>query len=219
MKKTIGSATARNARFIKSSLLSILIMKFDELKSYALRKLDEALSRNEVDEPIIPLLNTINSLEDYFTTSSCAGRIVLMKIPKSGRKNEAEFLFKTHFPTEPRVVLKALESLPEESVWFKQEPFIIHVSARDLDKALKLLELAQRSGLKHSGIISIKPERVVLEIQSTERIETIVAKGGKLLVNNDYIEVLVHEANQKLIKTRERMNKFRKLVLEASERL
>ena len=186
-------------------------MDFYRLKEYHMQKLKEALIRKEVDEPILDLLNLINSLDSYFTTSSCAGRITLMKIPKSGKKNEAEFLFKTHYETNAQIVWKKLNSIYEkykEAIWFKQDPFIIHIAAKDINSAIKMLEIAHLSGLKHSGIISISSDRVMLEIQSTERVETIVAKNGKLLINEEYMAVLVEEANKKLRKTRERMHRF-----------
>lgn len=184
---------------------------FDKLKDIHMKKYRIALEKGEVDEPIIFLLDYINSLKDYFTTSSCAGRIVLMKIPKSGRKNEAEFLFKTHYEVNFDEIWKRLLEVYdkyEESIWFKQEPFILHISARNLDYGYKMLRIAQKAGLKHSGIFLISEERVMIEIQSTERIETIVSKNRKLLVDEEFFRILVNEANKKLMKTREKMKRF-----------
>ena len=185
-------------------------MNFAKIKNYHLKRLEEAIKNKEVDEQILPLLHEINALSDYVTSSSCAGRITLMKIPKSGKKNEAEFLFKSHEPVEPEEVWRALEEsvkTVKESIWFKQEPFIVHVICKDLNAAKKLLDISHEAGLKHSGIISLG-EKIVLEIQSTERIETIVAKEGRVLIDKEYLEILVQEANQKLMKTREKMSKL-----------
>jgi tRNA(Phe) wybutosine-synthesizing methylase Tyw3 len=50
---------------------------FSNLKQAAFAGLD--LSRKgSVDEPIKELVDFINSLERYFTTSSCSGRIVVL---------------------------------------------------------------------------------------------------------------------------------------------
>jgi len=197
-------------------------MEFDNLKKYYIERLRTAIEKGEVDEPILNLLKIINKLNDYFTTSSCAGRIVLMKIPKSGKKNEAEFLFKSHYTVNPEEVWRKLLEVYnnyEDSIWLKQEPFILHISARTLDHAVRMLELAQKVGLKHSGIISIKPERIVIEIQSTERVEAIVTKNKKLLVSEDYFYVLINEANKKLEKTRKKMDKFYEEILLLSENI
>ncbi len=51
---------------------------FDEQKDKAMEGLRKALKEGKVDEDIIPLLEKINSLENYFTTSSCSGRISVM---------------------------------------------------------------------------------------------------------------------------------------------
>ena len=51
-------------------------MNFDEIKRNALKKSD--LSRKgSVDEPIVELVIFINQLDNYFTTSSCSGRICI----------------------------------------------------------------------------------------------------------------------------------------------
>lgn len=34
--------------------------------------------KGSVDEPIVELVDFINSLDNYFTTSSCSGRIVVL---------------------------------------------------------------------------------------------------------------------------------------------
>ncbi|RLF92142.1 hypothetical protein DRN82_00495, partial [Thermococci archaeon] len=57
---------------------------FERAKKEALMSLEIALRRGEVDEDIIPLLEKINSMENYFTTSSCSGRISVMEMPHFG---------------------------------------------------------------------------------------------------------------------------------------
>ncbi len=195
-------------------------MNFDAMKRRYLKGLEEAKRKGEADEPIFYLLDLINSLPDFFTTSSCAGRITLMKIPKSGKKNESEFIFKTHYQVNPEKVWESLlQSYEkyEDSIWFKMEPWIVHISARDIQSANKMLIAARNAGLKRAGIFLISNERVMLEIQSTERIETVVAKNRNLLVSKDYIEILVHEANQKLQRTRKRMKRFYDSIREVFE--
>ncbi len=189
----------------------MVIKDFDERKKFILKKLEIALRKGEVDKPIIPLLNLINSLPNYVTTSSCAGRIVLMKIPESGKKHEAEFLFKKHEPITFEEVWNALkESVKKvkESIWFRAEPVILHVDCRDLDSAIRIVRLAREAGWKRSGIFEIKSYRIMCELHSTERLDTIVAKDGKILVTEEYMKVLVNEANKKLKRTREKMKKF-----------
>ena len=45
-------------------------------KSKYLKDLKKVIEEGEVDFRIIDTLNILNSKEDYYTTSSCAGRII-----------------------------------------------------------------------------------------------------------------------------------------------
>jgi tRNA wybutosine-synthesizing protein 3 len=190
---------------------------FDKLKIYHIKKLKEAKEKYLADQPIYYLLDYINSLEYFFTTSSCAGRIILLKVSKSGKKNESEFLFKSHYPVNFYYIWnKLLEVYKnyEEKIYFKQEPFILHVSSVNLEKGYELLELARKAGLKHSGIFLINKDRIMIEIVGNEKIETIVAKNRKLLVDKEYFKELVNEANEKLDKVRKRIEKFYNIIVD-----
>jgi len=152
-----------------------------------------------IDEDIKDLLKVLND-KGYKTTSSCSGRVVL--ITNSGDKGNAKWLFKSHKKVNGNKIFDLVQK--NSPVWFLQEPFILHVKAKDLESAQKLLTVAKNSGLKISGITSVK--NCTLEIRGTERMETLLDKScGK-----EYLSVLVKEANKKLQKTKERMNKFLK---------
>ncbi len=187
---------------------------FERRKEEFLRKLEGAKERGEVDKDITPILDFINSLEDYFTTSSCSGRIILLKPGRT--KKESEFLFKKHEEVsieEIREKLKELEGKYEE-VWLKVDPVILHVDCRDLESARRMLDIARNSGWKRSGMIVIRPWRYLLELESTERLETIVIYKGKILPDEEYLEILVEKANERLRRTKEKMERFFKNLKE-----
>ncbi|MGC8569215.1 MAG: tRNA-wybutosine modification methyltransferase TYW3 [Nitrososphaeria archaeon] len=191
-------------------------MGFNELKRRFVSRLKEAELRGLVDEPLIPLLELINSLDDYFSTSSCAGRIVLISIPPSWKKNQSRIFFKSHYEVDAEKVWEALqEGAPRygHSVYFKQEPFILHVSASSVESAVRLLSVAQSSGVKHSGILNISSDRVTIEMQSIERVEAPVSRDGRILITRDYLEQLVEDANEKLRRTRSKMEKLRQAII------
>ena len=50
---------------------------FEKEKQDFLSKKDKS-KKGSIDDGIIGLINLINSKSDYYTTSSCAGRIVLL---------------------------------------------------------------------------------------------------------------------------------------------
>lgn len=152
-----------------------------------------------IDEDVKELLKVLND-KGYETTSSCSGRIVL--ITNSGDKGNAQWLFKSHKKVSSKKVFHLIQK--NSPLWFLQEPFILHVKAKDLESAQKLLTIAKNSGLKISGITSIK--NCSIELRSTERMETLLTKD----CSNKYVSLLVKESNKRLQKTKERMNRFLK---------
>ncbi|MFH0798358.1 MAG: tRNA wybutosine-synthesizing 3 family protein [Candidatus Woesearchaeota archaeon] len=153
-----------------------------------------------VDEDIKALLDKINSSPDYETTSSCSGRIVMLETQK---KDKSEWLFKSHSAVSAKDIL---DSLPEGRVWFMQEPMILHVKCSSLEAADELIKKANAAGLKVSGVTSIK--NILVEIRDTNRIDTILKKD---LVNEDYIRLLVEEANKKLLETKGKIKKLERM--------
>ena len=89
-----------------------------------------------IDKDIGALIGLINK-SGYKTTSSCSGRIVLLKIPKFGDKQHAEWLYKTHENADSREIMKILEENEGLKLYFLQEPPIIHVNCRDMESADK----------------------------------------------------------------------------------
>lgn len=159
--------------------------------------------KGDIDAPIKELLDTVNKLEPYFTTSSCSGRITLWVEPAGGKKNEVTFLFVSHTRVSLRSVLKHLVDLPRQPVWFRFEPAILHVACCTMQDADRLLD-AIRPFFKHSGIISTR-KRITIEIRGSEFIEAPVAIGGAMRVDKNYIGLLVREANKKLVRTHQKI--------------
>jgi len=57
-------------------------MTFQKHKKDFLNKKDKS-KKGSIDGEIKKLVDKINSLENYYTTSSCSGRILIAKIPDS----------------------------------------------------------------------------------------------------------------------------------------
>ena len=172
-----------------------------------LEKLDKS-KVGEVDADIKPLVDFINNSEDYFTTSSCAGRIVLLAQPESGKKNECQWLFHKHDEVEVAELKEKIKELPKDKdVWLRQEAAILHICCRTIDHAQKILEVAHKAGFKRGGVTGFGA-KTMIEIMSTEHMEAIVAKKGELLIKDSYLYVLVDEANRKLRRTKQKIKKF-----------
>ena len=183
-------------------------MTFLNAKKTFLAKPDKSQA-GEVDEAIRPLVNLLNAKKDYYTTSSCSGRIILLKKGKSSKKHETKHFFVSHDPITPEILLQACSNLPQEEIMFHMEGMILHVCCNTIDNAERLLNLARDAGFKRSGISSIS-NKIIVEIIDTLRLELPIAKEGKLLLSQEYLCYLIEEANKKLQETRKKMEKLTK---------
>ncbi len=181
---------------------------FQKRKKQQFSKKDKSIE-NGIDKDIRKLCNKINSSKNYYTTSSCSGRIVL--IIDSEKKQENLFLFRTHNKTSFREIKKELEKIKmKKLIYFKQEPVILHAACSSLENAQKLIDDAKLAGWKSSGIISSR--RFVCELRSTEKLELPIENKGKVLISDSYLKLLVKEANKKLARTRKKIKNLEKLI-------
>ncbi len=165
--------------------------RFDKRKKDVLLKTDKS-SAGKWDERVINLCNKINMLKDYYTTSSCSGRIVIMKDQK--KKGPNLFRFVSH----DRISINDILNIKfKGNLKFKSEPPIFHIACRDLNSGKKMLNLVRKLGWKRSGIISLG-KNIVLEIIGTEKLEFPLTKKGKLLVEKEFLKEVVKKANENL---------------------
>jgi tRNA wybutosine-synthesizing protein 3 len=169
--------------------------EFLQRKKQAMAKLEKAKNEKNVDEHILPLLHIINSSEHYYTTSSCAGRIVLLELPELGDKQHATFLGKWHQTVKVQDISTAGKRATKGYLWLLAQSPILHVAAFTLSQADTLLKHAIAAGFKHSGLKSIG-NNVIVELCSTERLDAPLGADGRLLCDNDYLDLLVSIANQ-----------------------
>jgi len=188
-------------------------------KKERMESLNERVCEGEVDEEILPLIERINSRPEYFTTSSCAGRIVVLQIPKIGDKENAEFLGKWHREIEVHEVESIFSELQDDcSVFLITQSPIIHVRCKTLKSAISLRNTAVESGLKYSTIKSItlssraEPVNIVVEILSSENIHIPVASQGRLFPDKEYLKFMVENANSALTRAQKKLERFKKAI-------
>jgi tRNA wybutosine-synthesizing protein 3 len=184
-------------------------MQFQNQKKTFLAKLDKS-RKGKIDKPIKSLINKINKSKNYYSTSSCSGRIVLLA-KNQGEKQGAKWLFTSHKKTNLKQIKSALKNLPKTNVYFRFEPLILHIASDTIENAQKLVNKARSIGFKRTGIQSTK-NKIITEIASTEILNTIIAKNKKLLITNDYLKVLIQEANKKLEQNNKKIRKFLKSI-------
>ncbi|MEM2369233.1 MAG: hypothetical protein QXE93_00180 [Candidatus Pacearchaeota archaeon] len=182
---------------------------FQKEKIKALSKKDKS-SKKTWDEKIKSLCDKINSMKEYYTTSSCSGRIILIK--DSSKKKKNLILFRSHNKVRFAEIKKILEKIKKrnKNINFKQESCILHVVCSNIKNAQMLVDKARFAGWKRSGIIASR-KRVVCELVSTEHIEMPIIRKGKILVNDSFLKILIEEANRKLERSWKKIKKLEKL--------
>jgi tRNA wybutosine-synthesizing protein 3 len=185
-------------------------MSFEKEKNDFLMKIDKS-KKGSIDKDIRKAVDIINSMPDFYTKSSCSGRIIVME-KRSDKKQDVRWLFTKHNPATLAEIKKILRKLPPEDIWFKEEPAILHVCCRDIAGAKDFLNLS-KTVFKRTGIIGIR-NYITIEIIGTEMLDTIIARKGKLAISEEYLRILVLEANKKMKRNKIKIQKFTGLLLE-----
>ncbi|XP_022317062.2 tRNA wybutosine-synthesizing protein 3 homolog [Crassostrea virginica] len=184
---------------------------FDREKERALTGVD--LSRKgSIDARIHLLVSLLNGSNDFFTTSSCSGRIIIFDDNSeegrtSVKKKGCQWLYTTHDEAHYDAAIASLRDLSGDSV-FKFEPFVLHVQCKSLSNAQSLLSCAVASGFRNSGISIGNKGKIIVAVRSTHSLEVPLSQQGELLVTEKYIGKLVQIANQKMQENFLRIDRF-----------
>ncbi|KAH9368651.1 hypothetical protein HPB48_004670 [Haemaphysalis longicornis] len=115
--------------------------------------------KGSIDARIVQVVDCLNVFPQYYTTSSCSGRIIVF----SGATDAA------------------LENV-SNSLTLKLEPFILHVRCHSVDAAQKLLAASIGAGCRNSGILLSRSGKVHLAVRTTLAMEVPLTDGGTVLV-------------------------------------
>lgn len=182
-------------------------MKFEDMKKKQLSKIDKS-SIGKWDIKIKILCDKLNKRKEYYTTSSCGGRVVLIK--SLDEKAENVFLFRTHEKIKFDELKKALKDIDYNGlIEFQQTTCILHVACKTLDDAQKLVNKAKLAGWKHSCIMTTG-KRFMIELHSTEKISFPIISGRKILVDDNFLKLIVKQANNKLERTWDKIERLEK---------
>ena len=160
----------------------------------------KAVKQGKADKAFIPLCSFVAKTKNFFTSSCCAGRILLLELGEDEKKLGSNFHRKWHRQVKLEEAWKALEEPVKGELWFKMEPLILHLGTNTLENANLALETMKRAGVKRGGIIVAKPGKFLFEIEGTQRISVPVKSNGKILIEKKFLEFLVKNANAKMKK-------------------
>lgn len=196
---------------IKNSQKQVDEKLFAQRKKDVLSKKDKS-HIGKWDEKILDLCEKINKSENYYTTSSCSGRIII--IVDQDKKARDLFLKRYHDLINLEQLKEDLEEVSKVNnklIKFKLDPCALHVACKSLEDANKLYSKAKLAGWKKSGIIAID-KRYVVELSSTERLELPIISREKVLVDDEFLKILVKRANEKLKNTWKKIKNLEKSI-------
>ncbi len=174
-------------------------MVFEKKRERALKKFEKDLELRKVDKELVDFLTKFNKKKDCFTTSSCAGRILLLKTAKIEKKQPKAFVFKSHEKVRFEDVEKAFDSWRNDGIlWLKLDSFILHICCRNMETAKMVLIAKERAGVKRGGVFYFGNDRVMVELIGTQKMQVPVKKDGEAMIDKKYLEYLVKKANEKL---------------------
>ncbi|MEM0493012.1 MAG: hypothetical protein QXS02_03535 [Candidatus Thermoplasmatota archaeon] len=183
--------------------------EFLDKKEQSLLKLEKAYMHDMVDEGISRVLRMINSYDEYYTSSSCSGRVLILEIPLLGDKKNARVLGKWHVRVNAQDVLDSVKKAEKGMIWLLSQSPILHIGCSSLKAANTLVKLAVSSGFKNSTVKSTG-KRITVELSSTERLDAPLGKDGVLFCDQKYIELLVDISNMIIERSNKKIRSLEK---------
>ncbi|ABN69557.1 Protein of unknown function DUF207 [Staphylothermus marinus F1] len=163
-------------------------------------RLWEDLEIGYLDEDLIGILLILNTDINIYTLSSCSGRITVSDSTYPWSREESSVVFKKHVPITINEVLDVLKKPVVRRLWLNSTGPILHLSTNSLEYADKILSMARKAGLKHSGIISMNPDKgYIIELTSGVKISHLLRSQNILLAKEDSLEEIVKVANEVLL--------------------
>jgi len=165
------------------------------------------------DKKIVALCEKINLSENYYTTSSCSGRVAIVK---DTSERGHVFMFVSHSEISFEEIFEELTKILSSKIdsvdfRFKQEPVIMHVACRSVEYAQTLVDLAKQAGFKRSGIIA-SSKNIIVEIMGTEKLEFPIVHEGKIIVGEPFLQLVVKRSNENLKREWKKIEKLQELV-------
>lgn len=192
-----------------------MVFNFDNSKKMALSKKDKSNKKNW-DKKILSLCNKLNKNKNYFTLSSCSGRVVL--IIDEDKKKPDLVLFRSHEKISLKKLKQILSNInslknktKNKTIYFKQEPCILVVACRDKNSQWNLFSKAKNNGWKKSGILSLD-KKLLVELMSTENMSFPIIDSGKLLVNDHFLKIIVKKSNSNLERSWHKIKRLENLI-------
>lgn len=164
--------------------------------------------KNSYDKPIINIIENFNKIKNYNTLSSCSGRICIYSEEKES------IIYSIHdFLNEN--LYSIIKNIEYKNLYFKFEPILLHVECYDLESAKYLFKKLRSNGFRNSGIVLSK--RIIVELRCLLKLDVPI-KTDKIIITEEYSEILKEIANKKMKKNFEMIKKLEQIVNEVKEK-
>lgn len=181
------------------------------------KSLDRLIRDKEIgylDLRIFDLINTVNKIDSLFTTSSCSGRIAIIDSEWPWDKEETYTIFKSHEEISEDEIKRIMSITPKDTYWLMVRGPILHIVARDINSAIKLLRLGREAGFKHSGVMDSTTVGYLVELISSSQITMPLRSKKSYFVNLDALNELIIYSNGVLRDGWRRIDKLKEKISE-----
>jgi len=172
--------------------------RFEMVKARHARLWKKAKTEKKADEKMKSLVDFLFSKPEFFTTSTCSGRMLLIQLDEQETKKEKAFLAKWHSLPSFEQVWKAVLKPSSENLWFKQEPFVIVLGTTSLENAKKIMSICRNNGVKKCGIMACEEGKFLVEIMGSQYMSFLVKEKNKILVEKEFFKKQFETACKKL---------------------
>lgn len=173
------------------------------------KRIWEDLEIGYLDRDLLPLLMLTNTDSELYTTSSCSGRITVMDAEYPWTRDETGIIFKSHTPLTPKELDFIYRFKPYRRIWVNATGPIIHIYSSTTKKAIRILEVARKSGFKHSGVMHVSKARgIFLELVTGIYMSQLVRTEDRVIVKQEELNSLVKLINIALLEGKKRLQKL-----------
>ncbi len=186
--------------------------QFKIVKKRHKKTFEDAIKIERMDMAFEPLCRFISEQKNYFTSSSCSGRIMLLSTLKDENKKDAHFHKKWHSTVKIEELWEWIEKKTTGVLWFKVNPLILHIGCVDLEKAKKILEIMKLAGIKRGGIIVVKKDKILIEFQGSQEMSLPVKEENQIIIEKKFMKKMLEYANKKIEKNYKQLEKLEKIM-------
>ena len=189
--------------------------RFSMTKERHAKSLVDAIEKKKIDPLMIDISNFISQTKNYFTTSTCSGRITLMEVDEKESKRKNAFFRKWHSQVSFEEVWNGIQDNSNiENVWFRQDAFVFVIGTNTIENTKPIIQACQEAGIKRFGIHHSEPGKVLMEIFGSQRMSVPVKEKQEILVEEKFVQKIVEIANKKWKQNDKSLNKLNEKLKE-----